>query len=171
MKTCSIIFIVVLAQGIGCARSQPPQTAKISKIEGKTVDFAYVLYGETHWVSDLRGKPLTLILMRTSDIPSQVYMAEVKKAFPTIAGFTDFLVLTIEPSESPFVELYAESEKLPFPIGIAEEKVLLGMSPLGKIPLVPTTYFIDSNGKLKNILLGVVQAQAIVQAALKLKSG
>jgi hypothetical protein len=44
------------------------------------------------------------------------------------------------------------------------------MSPLGKIPLVPTTYFIDSNGKLKNILLGVVQAQAIVQAALKLKS-
>ncbi len=171
MKTCSAILVAILAHGIGCARSQAPRTETISKIDEKTVDFAYILHGETHWVSDLQGKPLTLVLMRTSDIPSQVYMAEVKEAFRTIAGVAGFLVLTIEPSESPFVDLYAESEDLPFPIGIAEEKVLLGMSPLGKIPLVPTTYFLDANGKLKKILPGVVQAQAVVQAALQLKSG
>jgi hypothetical protein len=171
MKTYSVVLVVVLAHSIGCARSQAPQTETISKIDEKTVDFAYVLHGETRWVSDLQGKPLTLVLMRTSDIPSQVYMAEVKEAFRAIAGITGFLVLTIEPSESPFVDLYAESEDLPFPIGIAEEKVLLGMSPLGKIPLVPTTYFLDANGKLKDTLLGVVQAQAVVQAALRLKNG
>jgi hypothetical protein len=170
MNTCKVIFVAVLAQLVACAQSQAPQNKPLSKIEGQTVDFVYVLDGETHQLSDLQGKPLTLVLMRTSDIPSQVYMAQVKTAFGVIAEKTSFLVLTIEPSESPFVELYAASEELPFPVGVAEKKVLLGGSPLGKIPVVPTTYLIDSNGKLKTRLPGIVDAKIIVQAASRLKN-
>ena len=79
------------------------------------------------------------------------------------------LVLTIAPSESPFVELYSESEDLPFAIGVAEETVLHGTSPLGKVQVVPTTYFINGNGKLRSTLPGVVQAETIVQSARQLE--
>jgi hypothetical protein len=169
MNSYRAILLFVAAQLVACGPSQVPKIEHVSKVGKQIVNFEYVLHGRTYQLSDLRGTPLTLVLMRTSDIPSQVYMAQVKEAFRAIAGKTTFLVLTIEPAESPFVELYVESEELPFPIGIASENVQTGHSPLGKIPVVPTTYFIDATGKLKRSLPGVVDAKEIVQAALRLK--
>ena len=168
MSIRSVVFIFVMAQSIACSQSQTPRARDGSTGTGPYVNFNYVLYGEEHQLAELQGRPLVLVLMRTSDIPSQVYMTEVKTALDRIAGTTGMLVLTIAPSEAPFVELYSESEDLPFAIGVADETVLLGTSPLGKVPVVPTTYFIDGNGRLQSTLPGVVRAEAIVQSALKL---
>jgi hypothetical protein len=132
------------------------------------VDFAFELKGETHRIAELRGRPLVLVLMRTSSLASQLYMTEVSKAFSRIAGRTRFLVLSIEPHELPFVEPYAEFEKLPFSIGVAERAVSLGQTPLGVIPVIPTTYLISSQGRVMDAAAGSVKAEEIVRAAASL---
>ena len=169
MKIGSVVLAFVVAQSIACSQTQTARPNHGPMGTGPYINFNYVQYGEAHQLSELQGRPLVLVLLRTSDIPSQIYMTEVKKAFDRVAGKTGMLVLTIAPSESPFVDLYSESEDLPFAIGVAEETVLRGASPLGKVPVVPTTYFIHGNGRLQSTLPGVVQAEAIVQSALKLK--
>ena len=168
MKMQRAILAVIMAQIVACGPSQTSGT-HASKAENRTVDFRYFLHGETYNLSELRGKPLTLVLMRTSDIPSQVFMDEIKEAFPKITEKTAFLMLTIDPAESPFVRLYAESENLPFPIGVAEEIVLSGGSQIGKVPVVPTTYIINSAGAVKTVLPGIVEAEVLVNAVMQLK--
>lgn len=90
-------------------------------------------------------------------------MGEVRKAFTKTAGVVQFLVLTIEQREAPFVGPYAESEQLPFDIGIAEPDVALGLSSLGLIPTIPTTYLIDAQGKVFNAAGGVVPANRLIE--------
>ncbi len=171
MNRLGAILLFAVVPVFACSQSQTPPVDHVSKINKQAIDFKYVLQGEVHQLADLRGEPLILVLMRTSDIPSQVYMAQLKEASHIMEGKTAFLVLTIEPTESPFVELYADSEDLPFFIGVAEETVLTGHSQLGKIQVVPLTYFIDAAGKIKKSLPGIVDAEVIVKAFRQLGPG
>ena len=108
MKIRRAVLAFIMAQCIACSQAPAPQTGPAAGGTGSRINFAYVLYGEFHQLSELRGRPLVLVLMRTSDIPSQVYMAEVKAAYDAIVEKAELLVLTIASSESPFVELYSE---------------------------------------------------------------
>ncbi|MCP4603931.1 MAG: hypothetical protein GY847_25985 [Proteobacteria bacterium] len=134
--------------------------ARVSELP---VDFAFEVNAKLHNLSDLRGRPLVLVFMRTSEIPSQIYIKEIVKAFYKVAGRVQFLALTIEPSETPFVALYAESEELPFPIGVAEQDVAKGKSSLGRIRIVPSTYFVNSSGKVFQMVAGMISVDDIVQ--------
>ena len=129
------------------------------------VDFSFVLDGKIHRISELRRRPLVLVLMRTSEVMSQLYMDGVTEAFVKTAGRLQFLVLTIEPNEAPFVAPYVAFEKLPFPIGVAEREVLLGESALGIVPGVPCTYFIDAEGRPRTVVAGVIDTKVLVEEA------
>jgi len=130
----------------------------------RPIDFTYEMGGKQTKLSRLRGRPLVLVLMRTSELPSQAYMKEVSQAFTKIAGVVRFLVLTIEQMEAPFVGPYAEAEQLPFPIGVAEPDVGNGLSPLGLIPTTPTTYLIDSKGRVYDAAAGLVKSDQLIEA-------
>ena len=153
------IFAAILAMAaMACGRIN-------SKNVEPPVDLSFEIKGERHYLSELRGRPLVLVLIRTSEIASQAYAGELKDAFGRIAGSVRFLVLTIEPLEAPFVEPYAEFENLPFSIGVAEKDVALGRSALGIVPVVPSTYLFNSRGEVVSAVPGVLLADTLVELA------
>jgi hypothetical protein len=128
-------------------------------------DFAFVLQNTPRRLAEFRGKPTILILMRTSEMVSQIYMARLKDAYAALKERCQVLVLSVEPTEAPFVDVYIEAESLPFPIGIAEENVLLGSSVLGLVPFIPYTYFIDVSGSIVKSVPGVIETGDLRTAA------
>lgn len=102
-----------------------------------------------------------LVLMRTSDVVSQIHMDNVVALYEQRAGKLQFLVLTVEETEAPFVTAYVEFEGLPFSIGVAERSVLLGESDLGIIPAIPFTCFIDASGRVTASAPGVLSVEAM----------
>ncbi len=162
----AIILITTLLGACGA----PTATGSTRSESNAQVNFTYELNGKPHHMSELRGRPVVLVLMRTSEMSSQAYMLQVADAFRQVAGRTRFLVLTIEPTEAPFIKMYVESEKLPFPIGMAEDSVALGLSSLGVIPIIPTTYIIDASGHVTDAAAGRVQADDITSAIDALSS-
>ena len=155
---------IILVTALLAACGAPSNHDTTSPGPNDRVDFTYELNGEHHRISELRGRPVLLVLMRTSEMSSQAYMLELANAFRQIAGRTRFLVLTIEPTEAPFIEMYVESEKLPFPIGLAGDSVALGRSSLGIIPITPATYIIDASGRVADAAAGRVQTDDLVRA-------
>lgn len=125
------------------------------------VDFSYAMSGESRRLADYRGRPVVLVLMRTSEVVSQIYIQHIKDVFEATAGRVVFVVLTVESSEAPFVEQYATFEKLPFDIGVAESSVLHGQSSLGVVPGIPTTYFINEEGDVVGAVSGVVEKDVL----------
>lgn len=104
-----------------------------------------------------------LALVRTAELTSELYIDQLVDAFGRAAGETRFLVLSIEPNEEPFLEEYVENLELPFPIGLAEWAVAEGTSDLGLVPVVPTTYLIDADGAVVQIIVGGVKADDLVR--------
>jgi hypothetical protein len=129
----------------------------------KPIDFAYTVDGEEHRLAELRGRPLVLVLVRVSEVVSEMFLYQVVDAYPRSAGKARFLVLTLEPSEAPLLGPYVEHHKLPFSIGVAEWSVANGESELGLIPLVPTTVFIDDEGRIATAFAGVAPADDLVR--------
>lgn len=139
------------------------RTTKSALEKAQVVDFIYEISKSRHSLGELGGRPLVLVLMRTSELPSHVYIREVKVAFQKTAGRTRFLVLTVEPHEAPFTEIYAEAEELPFPIGVADRSVALGQTALGRLPLIPVTYLLNPSRVIVQTVPGAVSAQVLMK--------
>jgi hypothetical protein len=126
------------------------------------VNFAYRLAdGPSENLAGLRGRPLVLVLLRVSELTSELYLREVVRAYERVAGKTRFLVLSIEPTEEVLLGEFAEFNELPFPIGLAEWSVATGESGLGSIPVTPTTYFVDPSGRVVAVAPGALPADHI----------
>ncbi len=160
-----ILFTLQLGM-VSCAGAVPNAASPSEQ----SIDFSYTIKGESRSLAALRGRPVALVLIRTSELPSHLHVREVAKAFRRAAGRTRFLILTIEPGEQPFLDPFVEAEELPFPIGVAEWNVALGNTGLGQIPTVPTTYLIDPEGRVVNAAAGLVPADDLVRAIEKLAS-
>jgi len=151
-------FVLVAACAASCgARAEPPY-------RDGPIDFAFALNGAQMRTSELMGRPLVLVLVRTSEVTSELYVDELVKAHSRIAGDTRLLVLSISPNEAPFLEAYVEERALPFPIGLADWSVAEGSSALGLVPIVPTTYLIDAEGEVVEMIPGAVSADVLERA-------
>ncbi|MCK9459865.1 MAG: hypothetical protein M0R80_09535 [Proteobacteria bacterium] len=104
-----------------------------------------------------------LALVRISEITSEMYIDQLVEAHRRAAGETRFVVLSIAPNEAPFLDEYVESRELPFPIGLAEWSVAEGTSDLGLVPVVPTTYLVDEDGAIADVVVGAVTADDLVR--------
>ena len=103
--------------------------------------------------------------MRTSEMVSQIYMERLKAAYTDLQAKYHVVVLTVEPTEAPFVDTYRDIESLPFSVGVAEENVVLGSSALGRVPFLPYTYFIDADGRIVESVPGVIETADLIEAA------
>jgi len=103
-----------------------------------------------------------LVLVRISEITSELYLDQLVRAHARAAGETRFVVLSIAPNEAPFLDEYVETRELPFPIGLADWSVAEGTSDLGRIPIVPTTYLLDESGAIVELIVGAVTADELV---------
>ncbi|MFO8073580.1 MAG: hypothetical protein R6V85_17085 [Polyangia bacterium] len=142
--------------------------ARGTPLPDRPVDFTFELGGETMRLSDLRGRPAVLVLVRISELTSELYLRQVEKAWEREAGKVRFAVLSLEPAERPLLEEYAEFNELPFEIGLAEWRVASGQSALGRIPIVPTTYFLDEKGRVADAAPGAIPAAEIEKRVEKL---
>lgn len=151
------LWICAFATGCGGAEEERPA------LPDNPVDFAFRIDGAEHRLAELRGRPVVLVLVRVSEVVSEMYLYQVVNAYPRSAGMARFLVLTLEPTEEPLLEPYVEHHELPFSIGVADWTVASGESGLGRIPLVPTTVFIDEEGRIATAFAGVAPADDLVR--------
>lgn len=134
---------------------------------GRPVDFSYRLPGaRAEGLTALRGRPLVLVLLRISELTSELHLKQVVEAHGRVAGRTRFLVLSLEPAEEVLLGEYVEFNALPFPVGVAEWAVAAGESDLGRIPVTPTTYFIGPDGRVAAVAPGAMLA-AQIEAELR----
>ena len=127
------------------------------------IDFAFTLGGEDRRLGELEGRPLVLVLVRTSEVTSELYLDELVKAHAEIEGETRLLVLSIDPNEGKLLPAYLEERGLPFPIGLAEWPVAEGTSALGLVPIVPPTYLIGKDGAVAGMIPGAVKGEQLVR--------
>lgn len=147
------LLAVALSAGCGARPAAPYREGPI--------DFGYAVDGESRALSRLRGRPLVLVLVRTSELTSDLYLDQVAAAQPRAFGNTRLLVLSIAPNEAPLLPAYLEERGLPFPIGLAEWAVAEGTSALGLVPVVPTTYLLDEDGAVAGMIPGAVTAASL----------
>lgn len=120
-------------------------------------DLSFTIQNTPRRLSEYRGKPVVLILMRTSEMVSQIYMERLSAAYSNIRPFCNVIVLTVEPTEAPFVDTYRDIQKLPVDVGVADSNVSVGRSKLGVIPFIPYTYFVDDRGVIVHTAPGVIE--------------
>ena len=133
--------------------------------ENGPVNLTFTLENRSESLRQYRGRNTLLVLMRTSEMVSQIYMSRLKQAYETLQQQCTVLVLTVEPTEAPFVDTYRDIEQLPFPLGVAASEVVVGESALGIVPKIPQTYFIDKSGTVRNAVSGVLEPEALRRAA------
>jgi hypothetical protein len=150
---------VILA--IGCGSRPPPPYSE------HPVDFAYEIDGQVRHLSQARGRPVVLVLVRTAELTSDLFIDQVVNAFTHTAGKTFFLVLSIAPNEAPMLDEYVELKELPFSIGLADWSVAQGGTRLGLIPVVPSTYLIGPDGRVRDMAPGFVAADVLIKAIEK----
>jgi hypothetical protein len=139
--------------------------ALTGRAQKKPVDIFFTIEEQPTRLLRFRGKNTLLVLMRTSEMVSQIYMSRLADALPLLKDKCRLVVLTVEPTEAPFVEAYREIENLPFPVGTAEPSVVTGDSSLGIVPRVPYTYFIDSKGIILHDMPGVIETDDLLKKA------
>ena len=165
MRRFSTVITIVIATAvilaIGCGSRQP------SPYSEHPVDFAYEIDGQVLHLSQARGRPVVLVLVRIAELTSDLFMEQVVEAFTRTAGKTFFLVLTIAPNEAPMLEQYVELKDLPFSIGLADWSVAQGETRLGLIPVVPSTYLIGPDGRVRDMAPGFVSGDVLIRAIEK----
>ena len=157
LRALAIAVLIGASLSVACGAPRSPYGEQ-------PVDFTYRMEGAEHRLAELRGRPLVLVLIRTAELTSEIYLREVRRAYTKVAGRPRFLVLSLEPSEEPLLEPFAEFQELPFPIGVAEFAVAAGQSGLGRIPLVPSTYLLDHHGRVGDLAAGAISAEELVGA-------
>ena len=106
-------------------------------------------------LSDLKGKPVVINFWATWCPPCRAEMPELVKA----AADKDIVVLEINDGEDrDVVEDFAEAYGMSMPVvldkaGTLNERYL--------IQGLPTTYFIDSEGKLSSMVMGQITPEAL----------
>ncbi len=157
----TIVIATATILAIGCGSLRPLPYSE------HPVDFAYEIDGQVHHLSQARGRPVVLVLVRIAELTSDLFMKQVVDTFNSTAGKTLFLVLTIAPNEAPMLDQYAEIKELPFSIGLADWSVAQGETRLGLIPVVPSTYLIGPDGRVRDMAPGFVAADVLTRAIKK----
>lgn len=135
------------------APAQPPGIAQVAP------DFAYTLPdGTTQKLSDLRGKKVLLNFWATWCGPCQVEMPEMQYA-SKVYEKEDLVILAINRSETPeTIRPFAAKFGITFPI------VVNSNNDIGEaygVRGLPTSYFINSDGTVNYIQIGVVSTELI----------
>ncbi|MBN2714885.1 MAG: redoxin domain-containing protein [Deltaproteobacteria bacterium] len=141
---------------ISCAGPQKPYSRS-------PIDFQYEMQGQTYSLSQLRGKPLLLVLVRTSEVTNEMHLDQIQKIYAKAIRRINVLVLSIAPNEAPMLDMFVEFHDYPFHIGMAPWNVTSGQSDIGVLPNIPSTYFIDDDGRILDLLAGAANGDKIME--------
>ncbi|CAM3939800.1 redoxin domain-containing protein [Alkalicoccus chagannorensis] len=120
------------------------------------------LEGETVQLSDFRGSPVMLNFWATWCPPCRAEMPDMQQVYDD--GDLEVLAVNLTSSESSAddVSTFVTDFGLTFPILMDEEAEI---SDLYEIQPVPTSYFIDENGRIQQASYGPVNEEQMRQQA------
>lgn len=159
----AVVLITLLTVAIVQAmdkKAEPQNTAnqETTKTEGlqigaKAPDFELkTLTGETVKLSSLKGKKVMLNFWATWCPPCKAEMPEMEK-FSKQAG-KDLVVLAVNIDPQNDVKGFVNKNGITFPV---LSDINDSVNKTYQIISIPTTYFIDSNGIIKNKYTGAMQ--------------
>jgi hypothetical protein len=104
--------------------------------DGGVVDFAR-----------LRGRVVVVHFASTNSLTSQIDLRELR----TVAGNRDAIMLVevaADPNEAKLAGPWARAAGIGWPVALATPDLIAGHTAFGLVPVVPTTFVIDRDGKL-----------------------
>ena len=165
----AVVISLMLAFGIQKSRHTPVQQSGAGQLQGQPApDFALAsLDGKTVKLSDFRGKAILLNFWATWSEPCKIEMpwfVELQKQY----GPQGLQVLGIAMDDSGAKEIadFAKKMNVNYPIVIGKESV---GDQYGGIPYLPSTFYIDRDGKVIDRIFGLVSRSEIesdIQKAL-----
>jgi thiol-disulfide isomerase/thioredoxin len=164
----ALLFFVSLGSGCSQSSTQPaaPQSTSPENIApniesspatqetgNKAPDFeATTMSGEKISLSALKGKPVILNFWATWCPPCKEEIPELNSFYQKYKDRVIMLGIEIgEPKEE--VEQFLKNQSILYPIVLDSEQKS-SISELYRISLVPTTFIVDENGKILNVILG-----------------
>jgi peroxiredoxin len=147
------------SDSVTAAGSLPPAPA----VGHPAPDFALTtVTGETFKLSDLRGTPVVLNFWATWCPPCRSEMPELQAASQRMAG--QVAIVGVDQAETPAqVQAFAQGAGITYPIPLDERA---DASRLYAVRSLPTTFFIDRTGVIRQVQIGPVTT-ATLEGLLK----
>ncbi|CAH0346006.1 redoxin domain-containing protein [Bacillus sp. CECT 9360] len=150
--------VLIILLTVAIVQAMNPEEKEVSsdnlgglRVGIKAPDFELkTLEGETVKLSDYRGKKVMLNFWATWCTPCQREMLEMEKFYQNIGSDTVVLAVNIDPEND--VKAFADRVGATFPILLDSKPKKVNDT--YQILAMPTTYFIDQSGKIKNKYVG-----------------
>jgi thiol-disulfide isomerase/thioredoxin len=115
---------------------------------------------QTVFLADFKGKPVLLNFWATWCFPCRAEMPYIQNVYDTWSEH-GLVILAVNMGESPSkVEEFMKSNNFSFPVILDGKRSLADKY---NIRYVPTTYFIDSNGVIRDIKIGAFRSVAEIE--------
>ncbi|CAH2715992.1 Thiol-disulfide oxidoreductase ResA [Neobacillus rhizosphaerae] len=165
------LLTVAIVQAMDKQTEKPETTSQTTAnneglaIGAKAPDFELkTLTGETVKLSSLKGKKVMLNFWATWCPPCKAEMPEMEQFYKQAGDDVVILAVNIDPQLD--VQGFVNENKITFPILLdADDKV----NETYQILSIPTTYFIDSKGIIKNKFTGSMKLENMQDLTNKLK--
>lgn len=97
---------------------------------------------------DLHGRLTVIALIATYDLPSQAQIKVLSLLSRNHKPRVNVAAIALDPPENkPLVIAFAQSLRLPFPVGIADEATIAGRGPFEGLSAVPSVVILDRGGR------------------------
>lgn len=149
-----ILPLLIVAVIAGCGKSSPRGTQPAIKIDEPAPPFTLeLLDGGTVTLDTFKGKPLVIINMASWCPCSHESAPVFKEAYETYhPKGVEFLMLGIQDSKTKFAR-FVKKKEFKFPAGFDKGDMI---SKLYGVSAPPTTFFINSEGKVVSAFYGKI---------------
>ncbi len=165
MARLAMIFVAIVGlfwTWISRPQDTTSQRSASARIGAIAPDFALLgLDGKSIALKDLRGKAVILNFWATWCPPCRAEMAALNQVQQDQAD-RGLVVLGVNQLESPqTVQRFMREQGLSFPIALDS---VASTSEAYRVSALPTTYFIDRNGVIQDVVFGGPMAQALIES-------
>ena len=168
------LTVLVLAVGllILFLSQAPPERTSSDEISSPRVGFAApdfrlgTLDGETIRLSDLRGQPVVVNLWASWCSPCKAEMPALQRVYQD-SGAGELQILAVNMSSQDSIQAvqdFVTENGLQFPVPLDERGEV---ARLYQMQALPSTYFIDSQGIIQQVIFGGPMSEATIRASVQ----